>query len=536
VPSVQADLDHAATTPPRPEVLEVLERWVGAANASARHLPGQAARRAVEHAREQAAAALGCGPHDVVFTSGGTEADNLAVKGIVWAARARPAGRPVHLVTTAVEHAAVLEPARWLAARGDVELDVVAPEPDGGSRRRRARARARRLGRSPTDRARERHGREQRARRDQRRRDARCSAARARRRAPRRRGAVRRDARRVAGRAGRRTRSPSRRTRSAGRRVSGSPCCGVGSPSSRTSHGGGQDRGVRSGTFAVGLIAACGEALERAARSATRSRAARSRGSPTGSRPGSRRSTASGAAVPVDRCAAPRLARARDDRRGRRGGARARARRRGVAASAGSACSSGASTVARRRGLRARRAPLRLSLGWTSTEAEVDHAVAVLRELVPRLRDGGDVFGLARRSAGSCLMARVLVAMSGGVDSAVAAELLVAQGHDVTGVHLRLADVPDGEQVPGHGCCGLDDAQDARRTAQVLGIPFYVWDLTDVFAREVQAPFAAEYAVGTHSQPVRDLQRARQVRGAAGPCDRARLRRDRDRPSRAPRA
>ena len=104
MPSMQADLDHAATTPPRPEVLEVLQRWVGAANASARHLPGQAARHAVEHAREQAAAALGCGPHDVIFTSGGTEADNLALKGIVWAERARRGGAPVHLVTTSIEH------------------------------------------------------------------------------------------------------------------------------------------------------------------------------------------------------------------------------------------------------------------------------------------------------------------------------------------------------------------------------------------------------------------------------------------------
>jgi len=98
-------------------------------------------------------------------------------------------------------------------------------------------------------------------------------------------------------------------------------------------------------------------------------------------------------------------------------------------------------------------------------------------------------------------MARVLVAMSGGVDSAVAAELLQAQGHDVTGVHLRLADVPDAQQVPGHGCCGLDDAQDARRTAQVLGIPFYVWDMTEVFAREVEGPFAAEYAAGRTPNP-----------------------------------
>ena len=98
-------------------------------------------------------------------------------------------------------------------------------------------------------------------------------------------------------------------------------------------------------------------------------------------------------------------------------------------------------------------------------------------------------------------MARVLVAMSGGVDSAVAAELLLAQGHDVTGVHLRLADVPDAQQVPGHGCCGIDDAQDARRTAQVLDVPFYVWDMTEIFAREVQQPFAADYAAGATPNP-----------------------------------
>ena len=94
---------------------------------------------------------------------------------------------------------------------------------------------------------------------------------------------------------------------------------------------------------------------------------------------------------------------------------------------------------------------------------------------------------------------RILVAVSGGVDSAVAAALLVDAGHDVTGVHLRLADTDP--QVPGQGCCGLDDAQDARRTAQVLGIDFHVWDLRDVFRREVQQPFAAGYAGGTTPNP-----------------------------------
>jgi len=98
-------------------------------------------------------------------------------------------------------------------------------------------------------------------------------------------------------------------------------------------------------------------------------------------------------------------------------------------------------------------------------------------------------------------MARVLVAMSGGVDSAVAAALLVDQGHEVTGVHLKLADLPLDEQVPGHGCCTLDDAQDARRAAQVLGIPYYVWDMSEVFEREVQAPFAATYAAGSTPNP-----------------------------------
>jgi tRNA-specific 2-thiouridylase len=98
-------------------------------------------------------------------------------------------------------------------------------------------------------------------------------------------------------------------------------------------------------------------------------------------------------------------------------------------------------------------------------------------------------------------VSRVLVAMSGGVDSAVAAARLVDQGHDVTGVHLKLADVPLDEQVPGHGCCTLDDAQDARRVAQLLEIPFYVWDLSSVFRDEVQDPFAVLYAGGLTPNP-----------------------------------
>ena len=94
---------------------------------------------------------------------------------------------------------------------------------------------------------------------------------------------------------------------------------------------------------------------------------------------------------------------------------------------------------------------------------------------------------------------RLLVAMSGGVDSSVAAALLVEQGHDVTGVHLKMADTPSG--LPGRGCCTLDDARDARRVADHLGVPFYVWDMAAPFAQRVIDDFVAEYAAGRTPNP-----------------------------------
>lgn len=124
-------LDHAATTPLASEVLEAMLPYLREqhGNPSSIHGAGRPARRAVEHAREQVANALGVSPLDVLFTSGGTESDNQAVKGIAWAAR--DAGRGQHVVTTAIEHHAVLDAARWLADAQGFDLTIVPVEPDG---------------------------------------------------------------------------------------------------------------------------------------------------------------------------------------------------------------------------------------------------------------------------------------------------------------------------------------------------------------------------------------------------------------------
>jgi tRNA-specific 2-thiouridylase len=91
--------------------------------------------------------------------------------------------------------------------------------------------------------------------------------------------------------------------------------------------------------------------------------------------------------------------------------------------------------------------------------------------------------------------------MSGGVDSAVAAARCVDAGHDVTGIHLALAANPRSFRSGARGCCTLEDARDARRAADVLGIPFYVWDLAERFRDDVVDDFVAEYAAGRTPNP-----------------------------------
>ena len=372
-------LDHAATTPPRPAARAALTSWLDAANASSTHLAGQAARVAVEEARESVATALGCSPHEIVFTSGGTEADNLAIKGIIWAARDRSSALP-HLVTTAVEHPAVLDPARWLAERGDATLTVVAPGTDGrvdveevlGAVRPETAlvsvmAANNELGAVN---------------------DIPALAARlAERDVPLHTDAVQA----VATLGVDVARWGVAALALSAHKFGGPQGVGIavlrrGLPVVPLAHGGGQDRGVRSGTFAVGLDAACGAALIAAVADRAELRARlltlsdRLATAVTGLE-GVRRSGPTDPAwrlpshvhLLLDGVEPTALALALDAA--------------GVAASSGAACGAGAakaSPVLEACGLQG--TPLRLSLGWTSTAAEVERVIDVLTDQIPRLR------------------------------------------------------------------------------------------------------------------------------------------------------
>lgn len=96
---------------------------------------------------------------------------------------------------------------------------------------------------------------------------------------------------------------------------------------------------------------------------------------------------------------------------------------------------------------------------------------------------------------------RVLAAMSGGVDSAVAAARAVEAGHDVVGVHLALSQDPQAVRESSRGCCSLEDSADARRVCDKLGIPFYVWDFSDRFKEDVIDDFVDSYARGETPNP-----------------------------------
>jgi cysteine desulfurase len=124
-------LDHAATTPMLPEAVDAVGAALGeVGNPSSLHGAGRRARRRVEESREQLAEALGARPSEVIFTAGGTEADNLAVKGIFWARRdADP--RRIRVLASAVEHHAVLDTVEWLERHEGAEVTWLPVDPTG---------------------------------------------------------------------------------------------------------------------------------------------------------------------------------------------------------------------------------------------------------------------------------------------------------------------------------------------------------------------------------------------------------------------
>ena len=183
-------LDHAATTPMLPEAAATLTEALGrVGNASSLHSAGRRARRAIEESRESIAAAVGALPSEVVLATGGTEADNLAVKGLYWARRAADPRR-TRVLVSAAEHHAVLDAGEWLAEHEGATLDVLAVDAtgrvDAGDPARGARRPPRR------GRRRQRHVGQQRGRHRQRRARAGRGRARVRRPVPHRRRAGRR--------------------------------------------------------------------------------------------------------------------------------------------------------------------------------------------------------------------------------------------------------------------------------------------------------------------------------------------------------
>ena len=270
-------------------------------------------------------------------------------------------------------------------------------------------------------------------------------------------------------------------------------------------HGGGQERGVRSGTldapavraFAVAAdlaaqlqaessarLAALRDQLVAAVLTAVPDAVLRGDPDPAGRLPGNAHFTFPG-------CEGDSLLYLLDAR--------------GVECSTGSACQAGVpqpSHVLLAMGVEpdAARGALRFSLGW---HVDAGRRRRRRRGDRPRGRAGpARGSGQRRDGAGPAGHAvRVLAAMSGGVDSAVAAARAVDAGHEVVGVHLALARNPATLRTGARGCCTVEDARDARRAADVLGIPFYVWDLAERFERDVVDDFVAEYAAGRTPNP-----------------------------------
>ena len=470
-----AYLDYAATAPLRPAARAA---WLAHADAPSNpaslHGTGRRASEALEQARDRIAELAGTSAGEVIWTSGGTESDAIALRGL--------ARRGSRVLVGATEHKAVLDTVkalpgvqvRVLGVQTDGRLDLADLEASLGP-------------------------------------DVGFAAVMA---ANNETGAVNDLAaiRELCTRAGvawhcDAVQWPATRAEAIGADTVaysahklGGPV-GVGALVVRKgldlpvySHGGGQEAGIRSGTVNVAGAAAFAAAwtdaderrdVERARIGALRDRlqagivAAFADAAINGG--GDRLVSHLNVTFPA--CPADSLLMLLD--------------RAGVEVSAGSACSAGIpqpSHVLVAMGLdaRAARESLRFSLGWA-------HDTGGRGQGAGSRRRGGPA-AAGRRSPRERPM-RVLAAVSGGVDSAVAMARAVDAGHDVTAVHLALARDPQRNRTGSRGCCSIEDSMDARRAAAKLGVPFYVWDLSEEFAEAVIDDFIAQYQAGRTPNP-----------------------------------
>jgi tRNA (5-methylaminomethyl-2-thiouridylate)-methyltransferase len=486
-------LDHNATTPPAPEVMEAMASALRElpGNPSSPHGPGRAARSALERARAEVAALVGATAEEIVFTSGGTEGNELAIGGLLRGRRAmRGSSARPHVVSSPLEHPSVL----GALAGADVELTLLPVAGDGTIDPGILRAALRpdtalvtlalanhELGNIY---------------------DLATLAAIA-----HDGGALfHADAVQAAGKipVDVRALGVDALTLSAhklhGPKGSGAIFLRRGVPFDPAGRGGHQERERRAGTENVAGIVGFGVAARLAAAdlssegariSSLRARLearllaipdARRQGDPARALPGTLNIGFAGAPGQL-------VAAALDLE--------------GVAVSTGAACTSGSldpSPVLLALGLSRQEATcaLRFGLGRGTTVEEIERAAALVSEIVARVRRRGH----GDRASGSVgRRERIVIAMSGGVDSSTAAAMLVDAGHDVVGVTLRLYDASGTAASIGGRCCGPRDIEDARATAAHLGIPHHVIDESAAFSAAVIDDFVAEYRAGRTPNP-----------------------------------
>jgi tRNA (5-methylaminomethyl-2-thiouridylate)-methyltransferase len=485
-------LDHNATTPLRAEVVDATTVAMRdlPGNPSSTHAPGRAARAAIEKARAEVAALVGAASEEIVFTSGGTEGNDLAIRGLIRGARAARGGESQHAVSSAIEHPSVL--GALAAAKIDLTLLPVGPEGAIAPDSLRAVLRPdtalvtlalanHEIG-NIHDVA------------------ATASIAHAA-------GALfHADAVQAVGKIAvdLAVLGVDALTISA-HKIYGPKGVGAiyirrGAPFAPITTGGHQERERRAGTenvagivgFGVAARLARGEIATAGARIAKlRDRlegrllaiaGTRRHGDPARRLPGTLNIGFAGAPGQL-------VAAALDLE--------------GVSVSTGSACTSGSlapSPVLLALGLSPDEASsaLRFGVGRDTTEADVDRVAALVAEIVARVRRRGDSATPLRVAPGR---ERIVVAMSGGVDSSTAAAVLVDAGYEVVGATLRLYDASGTARSIGGRCCGPRDIEDARATAAHLGIPHHVIDESKAFQASVIDDFVAEHHAGRTPNP-----------------------------------